>query len=175
LEGGTFYTTTFDINNHFEPNILRIEKFSPHTVWTAVLFDADQQGYPYVKRFTFERTSGTRHPSFIGDNPSSRLVLLTDEPYPRLRVTYGGAEAFRDPLDIDAESFIGVKSFKAKGKRITTLAVERIEELEPLRRPADEATENAGSGDDRSDTDTPQDDTNPPQADRDTDGLFANE
>ena len=182
LEGGTFYTTSFDVNNHFEPNILRIEKFSPHTVWTAVLFDADQQGFPYVKRFTFERTSGNRHPSFIGDNPASRLILLTSEPYPRLRVTYGGAEDFRDPLDIDAESYIGVKSFKAKGKRITTLAVDRIEELEPLRRLADETSDSDDSennssdrNDGRSDGTDSQGDENTPRPDSTDDGLFVQE
>ena len=135
MQSGEFFTTSFDVNNHYDPDILRIEKFSEHTVWTAVLFDADQQGFPYVKRFTFERTPAGRRLSFLGDNPASRFVLLTAEPYPRLKVTYGGADAFRDALEVDVESFIGVKSYKAKGKRLTTLAVERIEELEPLRRP----------------------------------------
>ena len=135
MQSGEFFTTSFDVNNHYDPDILRIEKFNEHTVWTAVLFDADQQGFPYVKRFTFERTPAGRRLSFLGDNPASRFVLLTAEPYPRLKVTYGGADAFRDALEVDVESFIGVKSYKAKGKRLTTLAVERIEELEPLRRP----------------------------------------
>ncbi len=135
LKSGEFYTTNFDVNNHYEPDILRIEKFSEHTAWTAVLFDADQQGFPYIKRFTFERTPANRRFSFLGENPASRFVLLTSEAFPRIRVTFGGGDAFRDPLEIDAEQFVGVKSFKAKGKRITTLCVERIEELEPLRRP----------------------------------------
>ncbi len=135
LKNGEFYTTNFDVNNHYEPDILCIEKFSEHTAWTAVLFDADQQGFPYIKRFTFERTPANRRFSFLGENPASRFVLLTSEAFPRLRVTFGGGDAFRDPLEIDAEQFVGVKSFKAKGKRITTLCVERIEELEPLRHP----------------------------------------
>ena len=135
LPDGDFYTTGFDLNNHYEAGILRIEKFEEGKVWTAVLFDADQQGFPYVKRFTFERTSQSRHLNFMGENPRSRFVLLTDEAYPRLQVTYGGADAFRDPMEVDVETFIGVKSFKAKGKRLTTCAVESIAELEPLRRP----------------------------------------
>lgn len=140
LENGDFYTTNFDPGNHYEASgIRRVVKFDEQTVWTAVLFDADQQGFPYVKRFTFERTAQTRHLNYLGENPASRFVLLTDTPFPRLRVTYGGADAFRDPLEVDAESFIGVKSFKAKGKRLTTCAVEKVEELEPLRRPAEEA------------------------------------
>ena len=136
LDNGEFYTSNFDVNNHYESNILRIEKFSADKVWCAVLYDADQQNYPYVKRFTFEPSS--RHQSFIGDNKDSRFVLLTDEAYPRLQITFGGDEKFREPLEIDAESFIGVKSFKAKGKRLTTWTAENITELEPLRHPEPE-------------------------------------
>ena len=135
LKNGEFYTTNFDINNHYEQNILRIEKFDEQKVWTAVLFDADQQGFPYIKRFTMERTPGSRHFSFIGENPKSELLLLSDITYPRILVTHGGADSFREPVEIDAEQFIGTKSFKAKGKRITTLEVASIQELEPTRFP----------------------------------------
>ena len=138
LKNGEFYTTNFDVNNHYEPNILRIEKFNESKVWTAVLNDADQQGFPYIKRFTLERTTGSRHLSLIGENTKSELLILSDIAYPRMLVTYGGAESFREPLEIDAEQFIGVKSFKAKGKRITTLTIEKVEELEPLRFPEPE-------------------------------------
>ena len=138
LKNGDFYTSNFDLNNHYEPNILLIEKFDDSKVWSAVLYDADQQGFAYVKRFTFERTSGSRRLNFLGENPDSKFVLITSQVYPRLLVTYGGADAFREPLEIDVEQFIGVKSFKAKGKRITTCAIERIEELEPTRFPEPE-------------------------------------
>jgi topoisomerase-4 subunit A len=83
-----------------------------------------------------ERTSSSRHQSFIGENPKSELLLVTDTVYPRILVTHGGADAFREPVEIDAEQFIGAKSFKAKGKRITTLEVASIQELEPTRFPA---------------------------------------
>ena len=135
LKNGDFYTSTFDLNNHYEPNILFIEKFDDSKVWSAVLYDADQQGFAYVKRFCFERTNGSRRLNFLGENPNSRFVLITSQVYPRLLVTYGGADSFREPLELDVEQFIGVKSFKAKGKRITTCAIERIEELEPTRMP----------------------------------------
>ncbi|MCD8317903.1 MAG: DNA gyrase/topoisomerase IV subunit A [Paraprevotella sp.] len=135
-KGGEFYTTNFDINNHYEADILRIEKFVPDKIWCAVLYDADQQNFPYVKRFAFEPCNKPQ--SFIGENKASRFVLLTDEAYPRLQVTFGGHDSFRDPLEIDAESFIGVKSFKAKGKRLTTLETASITELEPLRHPEPE-------------------------------------
>ena len=141
LRNGEFYTTNFDLNNHYEPDLLRIEKFDENKVWTAVLYDADQQGFPYVKRFLMERTSAGRHQTFMGENAKSRFVLLSDVVYPRLLVTYGDSDAFREPLEVDAETFIGVKSFKAKGKRLTTCHVAAIEELEPLRFPEPEDTE----------------------------------
>lgn len=133
LDNGEFYITNFDANNHYEPNILRLEKWDDRKVWTAVLHDADNSGLPYLKRFAMDATK--RHQNFLGENPDSRLILLTDVAYPRILVTYGGADALRPQEEIDAESFVGQKSFKAKGKRLTNWTVERIEELEPLRHP----------------------------------------
>ena len=69
----------------------------------------------------------------IGDNAATTLILLTDTYYPRIKVTFGGNDSFRESLEIDADEFISVKSFKAKGKRLTTFAVEEIQELEPVR------------------------------------------
>lgn len=135
LKSGEFYMSSFDLSNHYENNILRIEKYRDGVVWTAVLNDADQ-GYPYIKRFTFEPSS--KKQSFIGENPDSELLLLTDDVYPRVKVTLGGADAFREPLIIDAEEYIGAKSFKAKGKRLTTFATEKIEWIEPREVPEEE-------------------------------------
>ncbi len=132
LEGGDFYLSNFDVNNHYEDNIRIIEKYDEHKVWTAVLYDADQQGYPYIKRFMLEGSK--RKQNYIGENPNSRLVFLTDEPYPRFRITFGGNDSFRDPMEVDAAEFIAVKGFKAKGKRLTTWTVDKIEQLEPLER-----------------------------------------
>ena len=148
LDNGDFYTTNFDLNNHFEDNIRTIEKWDANKVWTAVIFDADNQNYPYLKRFQME--AAKRPQNYVGDNAASRQALLTDTVYPRLLVTFGGADATRAPLEIDAESFVGVKGFKAKGKRLTTWQVERIEELEPLRKPEPEPS--ADEGDDNEDT-----------------------
>jgi topoisomerase-4 subunit A len=137
---GDFYTTNFDLANHYDGDIQLIEKFQPEKVWSAALYDADQQGYPYLKRFCFEASA--RRLNYLGDNKDSRLILLTATPYPRLQVTFGSGDSFREPLVVDAEEYIGVKSFKAKGKRITTFQVERIEELEPTRFPEPPAADN---------------------------------
>ncbi len=130
LKTAEFYLTNFDANNHYEDNIERIEKYRPNKVWTAVLLDADNDGYPYLKRFTLEATR--RKQNYLGENPNNRLLLLTDQTHPRLRLYYGGNDSSRAPLDIDATEYVGTKSFKAKGKRLTTLAVDRIELQDPL-------------------------------------------
>ena len=133
LDNGDFYITNFDPNNHYEDNILRLEKWDEHKVWTAILYDADNEGYPYIKRFTMDATK--RHQNCLGENPNSKLILLTDTPFPRLKVTYGGVDSVRPAEEIDAEQFIAQKSFKAKGKRLTIWKLENIEELEPTRFP----------------------------------------
>ena len=140
LPGGDFYVTNFDANNHYEDNMMRIEKWDENKVWTAVLYDADNNGLPYIKRFTLDATK--RHQNFIGENPNSVLLLLTDTPYPRIRVIYGGVDAVRPAEEIDAEQFIGQKSFKAKGKRLTNWELAKVEELEPLRFPEESEPEN---------------------------------
>ena len=133
LENGEFYISNFDVNNHYEDNIKIIEKWDESKIWSAVLFDADNQGYPYIKRFTMDALK--KKQNYLGDNPNTQLILLTDQPYPRIKVNFGGSDSFREPMEIDVEEFIAVKSFKAKGKRITTCHIDSIEELEPIRFP----------------------------------------
>ena len=142
LDDGNFYISNFDANNHYESNIKIIEKWNPDKVWTAVLFDADNDNNLYIKRFRMEAIK--RLQNYIGDNAQSQLVLLTDTPYPRFEVTMtptvgaDGSITQRAPMEIDAEEFISVKGFKAKGKRVTTLDVEGVKELEPTRFPEPE-------------------------------------
>jgi topoisomerase-4 subunit A len=128
LKSGEYYMTNFDATNHYDENILRIEKFRPGHVWTAVIDDADQK-FPYLKRFTFESTA--KRTRFIGDNEASALVLLSDTAGCRMKLTFGGNDSFREPAIIDAEDFIAVKSLKARGKRLTTFNLESVVEIEP--------------------------------------------
>ncbi|MBO4966366.1 MAG: DNA gyrase/topoisomerase IV subunit A [Muribaculaceae bacterium] len=129
---GEFYTTGFSDEIHFDDNIERIEKFDASKVWTLVLFDAGQ-GFPYLKRFKFELSAKPQR--FVGSEPESREILLTDTPYPRVRLEFAGADASRIPLEIEADEFIAVKSFKAKGKRLTSFEMGAVTELEPTRFP----------------------------------------
>ena len=155
---GEFYLTNFDLNVHFEDDIVRIEKYDSGKIWTAVLLDEEQNGFCYLKRFPLEATQ--KKQSFMGENPGSRLLLLTDTPYPRIKVTMGAPDDFREPIELDAESFIAVKSVKAKGKRVTTFNVASVEELEPTRKPQEpepssvlEPVDVASSDDDESQED----------------------
>ncbi len=132
FENGEFCTTNFDVSNHYQEDILMIEKFDPHKVWSASLFDADQ-GFTYLKRFKFEPSS--KRTSFIGDNKKSFLNILSDDVYPLFKAYFGGKDADREPLEIDVEQFIGEKSFKAKGKRISNYEVDKVERLAPIRMP----------------------------------------
>jgi topoisomerase-4 subunit A len=129
LKNGEYYTSSFDATNHYEDNILRIEKFKSSTVWTAILDDADQ-GYYYIKRFTFEQSA--KRQRFIGENPKSQLIALSPEAGAKFEVKFGGADSFREPLEVVASEFIGVKSLKAKGKRLSVYAVDTVTELEPI-------------------------------------------
>ena len=133
LPNGEYYLTNFDANNHFEDNIVRLEKYDADKVWSCVLYDADNQGYPYVKRFLLEASK--RKQCYLGENPNSKEILLTDQVYPRILVTYGGADEFRGSEEVDVEQFIAVKGYKAKGKRLTTYQIASITELEPTRLP----------------------------------------
>ena len=135
-QDGNYYTTEIDVNHHFDANLLRLEKYDSGKVWSAVLFDASQNGYLYIKRFSFDITN--RKSSFVGEDAASRLLLLTDTAYPRVRVTFCGADEARAPLEVDVDEFVGVKSWKARGRRVTTWSVGDVVELEPLKIPEPE-------------------------------------
>lgn len=150
LDNGEFYITNFDANNHYEDNIQIIEKWVEDKVWTAVLFDADNQGYAYVKRFLMEATK--RHQNYLGENPENKLILLSDQAYPRLKVIFSGNDSFRDAMEIDVDEFISVKGFRAKGKRISTYQVGTVEELEPTRFPEKDEDDSKKTGNETENT-----------------------
>ena len=135
LENGVFYTTNTDLNNHYETNILYIGKYDTNTVWSAVVFDADNNGSPYLKRFMLDDSD--KHHTFLGDNPNSRLGILTKEPYPRIRITYLDT-THKNPEDIEVEDFAVIRGYKAKGKKLSAMNIKGIEEIEPLRHPEPE-------------------------------------
>ena len=156
LNNGDFYMTNFDLSNHYEQNILVIEKYQPGKTWTAIVYDADQKYY-YLKRFLMEASA--RKQSFLGENPKNRLMLLTDEAYPRVEVVFGGHDSFREALVIDADEFTVVRGFKAKGRRVSNYEIASFNELEPNRLPeatSPESESEASSQVEETDEEEPQ-------------------
>ena len=139
-DNGEYYTSSFAETNHYDDGIRLIRKFDANTIWTVALNDASL-GFPYLKRFKFEVSA--KRQRFIGEDAKSQIILMTDVAFPRLEVKFGGADEVRGSIEIDAEEFIGVKSFKAKGKRISTYEIASITELEPTRFPEETESETA--------------------------------
>jgi len=115
--------------NHFEEDVMLVEKFRSDKIFSAVYYDADLEYY-YLKRFTIDPID--KLTSFIGDNEDSRLLKLSEVEYPRLEVSFGGRHKDRENEIIEVAEFIGVKSYKARGKRLSNYEVKVVKELEPL-------------------------------------------
>jgi len=129
-KNGSFQLYNYDLSNHFGQDILVIEKFNRSKILSAVYYDAEQEYY-YVKRFEIDEPEG-KLIRFIGDHEGNKLISITWVHYPRLELTFGGKNAERDPEIIEVSEFIGIKSWKAKGKRLSNYQVENIKEIEPI-------------------------------------------
>jgi len=128
-KNGYFRVTGFDLSNHFEDNILVIEKYRSGKVYSVIYWDSEQKFY-YLKRFTIEESE--KPLCFINEDPESRLISITEVEYPRFEIQFGGKHKTRENEIIEVAEFIGVKSYKAKGKRLTSFMVENIQEIEPV-------------------------------------------
>ncbi len=129
-KNGSFQLYNYDLSNHFGQDILTIEKFNKAKILSVVYYDAEHEYY-YVKRFEIDEPEG-KLIRFIGENDDNKLVSITWVHYPRLELTFGGKNAERDPEIIEVSEFIGIKSWKAKGKRLSNYEVENIKEIEPV-------------------------------------------
>ncbi len=134
---GFFRTTNFDLSNHFEDDAQIIEKYREGKIWSAAYYDAEHNYY-YLKRFLIE--PGNKSVRFIGDHPESRLIRITEVEYPRLELKFGGKNKDRDSEIIEVAEFIGVKSHKARGKRLSNYEVKVVEELAPMEKPVPEVS-----------------------------------
>ncbi|MEI6275861.1 MAG: DNA gyrase/topoisomerase IV subunit A [Prolixibacteraceae bacterium] len=133
---GFFHLYTYDLENHFEKNMLSISKFNPEKIATVLYFDAEQNFY-YLKRFVIEPNAG-KQCRFIGDFPDNKLTSITWEKFPQFEIEFGGAHEGREKEIIDVSEFIAVKSYKAKGKRISTFEIRQITEIDPIIREEEE-------------------------------------
>ncbi|MDR2653274.1 MAG: DNA gyrase/topoisomerase IV subunit A [Prevotellaceae bacterium] len=137
---GAYFTTNFDLSNRYDEDILSIEKYNPDTVFAATYFDSEQK-YFYVKRFKFEISNAPQR--FIDENQQSYLVEISQDEYPQIEVTFKGKHAKRPPEFIDVEQFIGEKSFRAKGKRVSTFDVDTVKFVAPVeKKPQPDETTN---------------------------------
>ena len=131
---GEYYTTSFDLTAHFEDNIYIIEKWNPDKVWSLIQWNGEQNYY-YGKRFRLE-DANAKVQSLIGDDKSSRMTLLSDRSEALFKITF--ADDKKEPLELLMADFIDEKSPKAKGKRISTLEITKIEDITPEPEPEPE-------------------------------------
>ncbi len=143
-KNGDFYFTDTDLNNHYDDDILRMEKYDAGKVWTLIFNDYDSGGQPYIKRFAIDISK--KHQNMLGEDQRNSIVILTDTRYPRFIVTFAGEEP-RETTIIEAEDFVPQKTFKVRGKRISKNEIADIEETDPVRIPEEEPALPADSDD----------------------------
>ncbi len=137
-KSGYYKLTDYELSNHYEDDLLLIEKYNPAKVFSAIYFD-NEKGFFYLKRFEIEPTD--RKAWFIVEDDGSRLVAISQNKLPMINVTFGGKYQSRIDEEINVDEFIGVKGYKAKGKRISTYDIKSVEFIEPLEVPEIEKAE----------------------------------
>ena len=141
---GTYYTTSTDLSNRYQGELLKIEKLDNARTYTALYYDGEVKAF-YIKRFSFDISDNTPV-SFISDAKGSYLVELNDDRHPQVEVTFGGKNAHRPEETIDAEEFISKKGIAAKGKKVSQYEVQAVRFIEPLHKPEDDIEEESRYG-----------------------------
>lgn len=158
FKDGTFYTTSFDVSNRYQGEVIKIEKFDPNKTYTALYYDAAAKAF-YVKRFSFVLSDNTPL-SFIAPGTKSYLVALSEDRHPQFQVIFGGKYEHRDPENIDAEEYIAKKGYAAKGKKCHQYDLKEVKFIEPLHRPEDDIEDEPLDIIDDVESDEPQGDSN---------------
>ena len=135
FKDGTYYTTSFDLSNRYQGDLLKIEKLDVNKTYTALYYDKAVGAF-YVKRFSFDVSDNTPV-SFISDSKGSYLVAISDDKHPQFEITFGGKHEHREAESVDAEEFIGKKGLQAKGKKVSAMDVKSVKFIEPLHKPED--------------------------------------
>ena len=141
FKDGTYYTTSFDLSNRYQGELLQILKLDSNKVYTVLYYDKSVASF-YVKRFSFDVSDNTPV-SFISESKGSYLVAISDDLHPQFEITFGGKNVNRDPETVDAEEFIAKKGLQAKGKKVSALDVKSVQFVEPLHKPEDDIVEEA--------------------------------
>ena len=158
FKDGTFYTTSFDVSNRYQGEVIKVEKFDPNTTYTALYYDAAAKAF-YVKRFSFVLSDNTPL-SFIAPGTKSYLVALSEDKHPQFQVIFGGKYEHRDPENIDAEEYIAKKGYAAKGKKCHQYDLKEVKFIEPLHKPEDDIEDEPLDIIDDVESDEPQGDSN---------------
>lgn len=159
FKDGTFYTTSFDVSNRYQGEVIKIEKFNPNKTYTALYYDGAAKAF-YVKRFSFVLSDNTPL-SFIAPGAKSYLVDISEDKHPQFQVIFGGKYEHRDPENVDAEEFIAKKGYTAKGKKCHQYDLKEVKFIEPLHKPEDDIEdEPLDIIDDVEQSDEPQGDSN---------------
>ena len=133
---GTFYTTNYETVNKYQGDVIRIGKLDPGLTYTVLYWDNAVKAY-YIKRFSFVESDNTPV-SFISEAKGSKLVDISDDLHPQVKLTFGGRQEGREPEILDAEEFIAKKGFTAKGKKCSAMDLAMVEFIEPLHKPEDD-------------------------------------
>ncbi len=157
FKDGTFYTTSFDVSNRYQGEVIRIEKFDPNKTYTALYYDGAAKAF-YVKRFSFILSDNTPL-SFIAPGAKSYLVDISEDRHPQFQVVFGGKYGHRDPENIDAEEYIAKKGYSAKGKKCHQYDLKEVKFIEPLHKPEDDIEDEPLDIIDAVEPDEPQGDT----------------
>lgn len=158
FKDGTFYTTSFDVSNRYQGEVIKVEKFDPNKTYTALYYDAAAKAF-YVKRFSFVLSDNTPL-SFIAPGTKSYLVALSEDKHPQLQVIFGGKYEHRDPENVDAEEYIAKKGYSAKGKKCHQYDLKEVKFIEPLHKPEDDIEDEPLDIIDDVESDEPQGDSN---------------
>lgn len=158
FKDGTFYTTSFDVSNRYQGEVIKVEKFDPNKTYTALYYDAAAKAF-YVKRFSFVLSDNTPL-SFIAPGTKSYLVALSEDKHPQFQVIFGGKYEHRDPENIDAEEYIAKKGYAAKGKKCHQYDLKEVKFIEPLHKTEDDIEDEPLDIIDDVESDEPQGDSN---------------
>ena len=162
FKDGTFYTTSFDVSNRYQGEVIKIEKFDPNKTYTALYYDGAAKAF-YVKRFSFVLSDNTPL-SFIAPGAKSYLVDISEDKHPQFQVIFGGKYEHRDPENIDAEEYIAKKGYSAKGKKCHQYDLKEVKFIEPLHKPEDDIEDEPLDIIDDVESDEPQGETNSTEA-----------
>lgn len=126
-KSGEYRLTNFDLSNHFDEDMIHIEKWNPDHPISAVYYDGEKDLH-FVKRFLCEVTTDKKV-SFISEGEGSYLDVVSTAYRPVARIVYNKLLKETKNLpdnEVQIADFIDVKGMKAQGNQLTKLKVKEI-------------------------------------------------